>query len=269
MPTVGEKTPDYPFGYGYCQCGCGKATKVIGDSYLKYFRSFHNPKVRKNILDRRRAKQAQLSLERYGGKELSDPHQLSRRQTRRILDNPIPPPIRQPTTKAISKVQEYERLARTVAWTKVNQNFIKWHRRRLRARTNATATRYQRERRKRDPIFKLLAYVRGRIRGALTRRYLRRNTKTEGLLGCSVQELKDHLEAQFRDGMTWDNFGQWHVDHIRPCCSFDLTKSEEQKICFHYTNLQPLWAEENFKKSGRYEPQSQNDRDAHSGLLPI
>ena len=54
--------------------------------------------------------------------------------------------------------------------------------------------------------------------------------------------------------MTWDNYGDWHVDHIRPCCSFDLTKIEEQNICFHYTNLQPLWAEENFKKNGRYKP---------------
>lgn len=155
-------------------------------------------------------------------------------------------------------MQGNERLARTVAWTKVNQDFIKWHRKKLRERTNVTASRYQRERRKRDPIFKLLAYVRGRIRGALTRKYLRKNTKTEQLLGCSVQELKDHLEFQFKDGMNWDNFGQWHVDHIKPCCSFDLSKTEEQKICFHYTNLQPLWAVENFKKGGRYEPQFQN-----------
>ena len=59
-----------------------------------------------------------------------------------------------------------------------------------------------------------------------------------------------HLEAQFKPGMTWDNYGLkgWHVDHIRPCASFDLRDPEQQRRCFHYTNLQPLWAEENLKK---------------------
>lgn len=52
--------------------------------------------------------------------------------------------------------------------------------------------------------------------------------------------------------MSWDNFGEWYIDHIKPCCSFDLTDIEQQKKCFHYTNLQPLWAIDNLKKSGKY-----------------
>lgn len=258
MPTIGEKTPDYPFGYGFCQCGCGKTTKVIGDIHLKYFRSFHNPKVHKDILARRRVKQAQLSFERYGDKKLFDARESSRRQTRQILADPTPPQIKQPSLKAIAREQENERLARTVAWTKVNQNFIKWHRRRLRARTNETARRYIHGRRERDPAFKLISYIRGRIGIALKSKGAKKGAKTELLVGCTIQELKSHLEAQFKAGMSWDNYGDWHVDHIRPCCSFDLTKIEQQKICFHYTNLQPLWAEENFKKNGRYEPQSKS-----------
>ena len=51
--------------------------------------------------------------------------------------------------------------------------------------------------------------------------------------------------------MSWDNHGEWHIDHIKPISLFDLTKIEEQQICFHYTNLQPLWAKENISKGGR------------------
>ena len=73
------------------------------------------------------------------------------------------------------------------------------------------------------------------------------------LLGCTVEELKTHIENQFEDGMTWENWTRdgWHLDHIVPCSSFDLTKNEEQEKCFHYTNLQPLWAEDNLSKGSK------------------
>jgi len=66
------------------------------------------------------------------------------------------------------------------------------------------------------------------------------------------KQRKEYLQNQFKKGMTWKNYGKgkrkWCVDHIKPCCSFDLSKPEEQKKCFHYTNLQPLWAKENRQK---------------------
>ena len=73
------------------------------------------------------------------------------------------------------------------------------------------------------------------------------------LLGCTPNELRKHLEAQFRDGMSWDNYGYygWHIDHIRPCSSFDLSLESEQRKCFHFTNLQPLWANENYAKGAK------------------
>ncbi len=73
------------------------------------------------------------------------------------------------------------------------------------------------------------------------------------LVGCSLEDLRNHLESYFAEGMSWDNWGYygWHIDHIIPCCSFDLTKPEEQKKCFHYSNLQPLWGEENLRKKGK------------------
>jgi hypothetical protein len=69
------------------------------------------------------------------------------------------------------------------------------------------------------------------------------------LLGCTVEHFRFHLEQQFTDGMTWSNYGEWHMDHIIPCASFDQKDPEQQKICWHYTNYQPLWAEDNLRKS--------------------
>ena len=85
---------------------------------------------------------------------------------------------------------------------------------------------------------------------------LKNNNKTSKsleLLGSTIQEAREHLEKQFKEGMTWDNHGHkgWHIDHIIPCASFDLTDPEQQKKCFHYTNLQPLWAKENISKGSK------------------
>lgn len=88
------------------------------------------------------------------------------------------------------------------------------------------------------------------------RKFFKKNGKrTIDFIGCSIDELKIHLESKFQNGMSWDNYGLygWHVDHIRPCTSFDLSKKEEQEKCFHYTNLQPLWAIDNIKKSNKWE----------------
>jgi len=70
-------------------------------------------------------------------------------------------------------------------------------------------------------------------------------------LGCSIEQLKTYLESLFQPGMTWDNWSRygWHIDHIKPLSSFDLTDPEQQKKACHYTNLQPLWAAENLRKS--------------------
>ncbi len=85
---------------------------------------------------------------------------------------------------------------------------------------------------------------------------LKRNSKsliTEKLIGCPIKYLKQYLENQFKKGMSWDLFkiGKIHVDHIRPCCKFDLSKKSEQQQCFNYKNLQPLWAKENLSKGGK------------------
>jgi hypothetical protein len=100
--------------------------------------------------------------------------------------------------------------------------------------------------------------IRRRLSSSIRRMIKSRGGKkqigTKSLTGCSVNELMAHIEKKFKPGMNWNNratFG-WHIDHIRPCASFDLTNPDEQKKCFHYTNLQPLWWNENVAKSDRY-----------------
>jgi hypothetical protein len=78
--------------------------------------------------------------------------------------------------------------------------------------------------------------------------------RSRRLLGCSPEEARVHIESLFQPGMTWQNYGQngWHIDHIIPCAMFDLKNSEEAEVCFHWTNLQPLWAKDNLSKRDRY-----------------
>lgn len=76
-----------------------------------------------------------------------------------------------------------------------------------------------------------------------------KSDKTFILLGCSVEYFKTHLEQQFVEGMSWDNYGEWHIDHIIPCYKFDLTIPSQQAECFHYSNQRPLWALDNLTRS--------------------
>lgn len=100
-----------------------------------------------------------------------------------------------------------------------------------------------------DPKYKMKILLRGRFRSVVIKKH-----QSSIDCGCSVDELISHIESQFIDGMTWENHGKngWHIDHIKPCCSFDLTDPQQQKECFHYTNLRPLWAIDNLKKGGKF-----------------
>ena len=112
---------------------------------------------------------------------------------------------------------------------------------------------YQVSRRKRDIKFKILCSIRGRISKFISKD--KNDSACLKLLGCTINELKIHLEKQFKRGMTWENYGKkgWHIDHIIPCASFNLTNMKQREECFHYTNLQPLWWWENLSK-GKKNP---------------
>ena len=133
---------------------------------------------------------------------------------------------------------------------------VKTRRAKYRQNHKEEINKYSRERKKTDLNYKIVCDLRTRLNQALNGKY--KSAHTLDLLGCSVEELKQHLEKQFKDGMTWDNhnFYGWHIDHIRPCASFDLTKPEQQQECFNYKNLQPLWAKENLSKHDKWDDNS-------------
>lgn len=144
----------------------------------------------------------------------------------------------------------YETKRRSVRWQRENPE-------RYRLRLN----RYCKERETRDVSFKLARRLRARIKHALKKGSDTKKFPFVSIVGCGVEEVRLHLESLWQPGMTWENWGThkmggpkvWHIDHIRPCASFDLTDPEQQKACFHYTNLQPLWATDNLTKYSHYE----------------
>ena len=112
---------------------------------------------------------------------------------------------------------------------------------------------YVRNRYKTNINFKLRVCLASRIREAL--KFLWKGESTINLIGCSILELKKYIESKFLVGMSWNNYGfgddKWNIDHIKPCDSFDLTDIKQQKVCFHYSNLQPLWQLDNLKKTNK------------------
>ena len=124
---------------------------------------------------------------------------------------------------------------------------------------------WERRRRKNDPVYRLTMNTRCRVWTALKSQNASKNQRTMEYIHCSVAHLYYHIEQQFGDsGMNWDNMGRedgeggrgWEVDHRRPCDSFDLNDEEQKYMCFHWTNLQPMWGEENNKKRSSYDPET-------------
>jgi hypothetical protein len=105
---------------------------------------------------------------------------------------------------------------------------------------------------KSDPNRYLRMTCRSRISKALRHQHQRKSRGTTELLGCTIQQLKAHLQSQFKPGMSWSNYGLWHIDHIKPCALFNLSIDSERMACFHYSNLQPLWATDNLSKSDTF-----------------
>ncbi|HSH24667.1 MAG TPA: hypothetical protein VLA13_03930, partial [Massilibacterium sp.] len=108
--------------------------------------------------------------------------------------------------------------------------------------------KYKKKKYDNDKSYKISVNMRNRINNVLNGN--QKSTSADKLIGCSWKELKQHLENQFEDGMTWENHSRdgWHVDHIIPCNVFDLTNPYAQAVCFHYSNLRPMWGSDNISK---------------------
>ena len=161
-----------------------------------------------------------------------------------------------PRDKSISsgckaKCKECYSLVDSVRYLKKSE-LIKSQARSWYASNKQKAAASKRNRLKNDINAHLADVLRSRLNKAI-----KRSTKAGSAvddLGCSIDQLKAHLESKFEVGMTWENYGPkgWHIDHIIPLSSFNLTNLEELKKACHYTNLQPMWAEDNWSKGAKW-----------------
>lgn len=115
------------------------------------------------------------------------------------------------------------------------------------------ASALHRQRHGHKPLFRAIASLRSRLVIAI-----RSNPKastTLNLLGCTPEFFRAYIEARFKRGMNWENYGlgkgRWHIDHVIPCAEFDLSDPRQQRQCFRYTNLQPLWGRQNYRKGAK------------------
>lgn len=150
---------------------------------------------------------------------------------------------------------------RARAYRKENADYFREYgrawREKNKSKTNAWAKQYYHKNRANDESFKILRNSRARVFHAVTSKSIPKDAPTIELIGCSIPALKAHLESQFVEGvMSWDNYGPngWHIDHIRPCASFDLLDPDQQRQCFHYSNLRPLLAIDNLTKGAKWAP---------------
>lgn len=102
-----------------------------------------------------------------------------------------------------------------------------------------------------DPALSLPCRLRHRIYLAVRKAAASKANRSMALTGCSANFLVGWLRLQLQPGMTIENYGEWHIDHIIPCNAFDLTIADQQKVAFHFTNLRPAWAEENISKGAK------------------
>lgn len=147
--------------------------------------------------------------------------------------------------KNLGKIKQLKKLI----YEKNKENILSTNKK-YRDENREKINKYVRERKLTDPIFKLKHSMNSRMRVFMKTKNITKKNKTFDIVGCSPEELKEHLQNQFTEGMTWENHGRdgWHIDHIIPLSSA-TTEDEIIKLC-NYKNLQPLWAIDNIKKGG-------------------
>lgn len=154
--------------------------------------------------------------------------------------------VRQWVLKNPSKKKSSDKRWREANAERVAKNKLAWYK-----KNKDTIFQKMYARRKTDLHFKLRTSLRSRLNIAI-----KSGSKTGSavrMLGCSIEEFKHHIESQFTPGMTWDNWSLkgWHLDHIVPLASFDLTNPEQLTKAMHFSNIRPLWSKENLRKGAR------------------
>lgn len=140
-------------------------------------------------------------------------------------------------------------------WQKNNRDYLndyhqKWRDENI-EKHRKTKREYERSRKARDPLYKLISNFRTAIYQVLKESNVEKNDHYFDILPYSQEGLIQHLENQFTDDLTWDNYGEWHVDHILPISSFNIEEMGDEEFikCWSLDNLRPLWGEDNIRKS--------------------
>ena len=141
--------------------------------------------------------------------------------------------------KLYYKENKEEKIAKATKWAKLNKD----------KRSKITA-KYNKKRAAIDPLFKFKNTIRNRMYKFFKAKGYIKNKKTHEYLGCTYEKAIKYIESQFKEGMTWKNHGEWHIDHIKPLILATCEK-EVIELC-NYKNLQPLWAIENLIKKDKY-----------------
>ena len=145
-------------------------------------------------------------------------------------------------------VKEYDKKYRIKNKKKLKENQKKYYQEN-KEKIIKRHNKWEKNRRKTDDLFRLKKNLRSRTRGVFKNKGYSKNTKTQEMLGVDWEVAKNHIERQFTKGMNWNNYGEWHIDHIIPLASAK-TPERLKQLC-HYTNLQPMWAKENISKSDK------------------
>jgi hypothetical protein len=271
-----------------CCCGCGKKTSTENGIHKKFYRAYHErwlhdkqhkplPKrqevtkphkyqIAKQLPDEFQVSQSEVN-DTYSNlgdqsttaseREARFPHlNAPTVQLKHLLKRPIVEKSKTGSSiteqpSLLGDDEKPDRLRQQLAWIKKNHSVLGAISRARDRVDTAVKGAYIRRREKVDVEFRLLQRIRVRVSAALKGRA--KNSSTLNFVGCSLPELKAHLEKKFEAGMSWSNYGEWHVDHIRPCASFDFSDPNSLTQCFHYTNLQPMWGPDNFKKNSSWE----------------
>jgi len=194
-------------------------------------------KNKKKILEKNRKsykKNKQKYLARRKEIRVNDPERYKKYSKTWNENNPKKRALWSKRYRENNKLKYAERQRR---WAKKNRDKINGYMKKFRS----------------TPQGKIAYTLRARVQMALKSQKINKSNKTFELVGCSLNVLKNHLESKFKKGMSWRNYGfyGWHIDHIKPVAKFNLLDLKQQKRCFNYKNLQPLWAKENFLKSDK------------------
>jgi hypothetical protein len=167
----------------------------------------------------------------------------------------------------VDKIKEYKKNRKPTEnekrgkqlWLMANAEKIKQYRKEYKKNNQKKLSQADKLRKQQDPTYRAICSIRSRVSGLCRDICNGKKRSSTKAIGLARDEFRLYIESLFKEGMTWDNYGSWHIDHIKP---LSLAKTEDEVMKLnHYTNLQPLWAIDNLKKSNKYE-------ESHEDLHP-